>query len=215
MSQPALHLYVDSQFSSLYALSAFVALTEKNLDFQLHGVDLAARAQQQPAYAALSLTRRVPTLRHDEFALSESSAISEYLDEVFPGAPLYPTEPQARARARQLQAWLRSDLQLIRQERSSDVIFAGARKVPLTPAAQEAAQKLFDIASALLPDDAANLFGAWSIADLDLAATLNRLVLHGDAVPAPLARYAQQQWQRPAVQRWLALAAQARHGRAA
>ncbi|MEQ6291630.1 glutathione transferase [Vogesella sp. GCM10023246] len=215
MSQSALHLYVDSQFSSLYALSAFVALTEKNLDFQLHTVDLAARAQHAAGYAALSLTRRVPTLQHGDFALSESSAISEYLDEQFAGRALYPAAPQLRARARQLQAWLRSDLQLLRQERGSDVIFAAARKAALTPAAQEAASKLFSIADALLPDAAANLFGDWSIADLDLAATLNRLVLHGDAVPERLAHYARQQWQRPAVQRWLALAAQARHSRAA
>ncbi|MBB3257144.1 hypothetical protein F4827_002309 [Paraburkholderia bannensis] len=34
---------------------------------------------------------------------------------------------------------------------------------------------------------------------------LNRLVLNGDAVPPPLADYARYQWQRPTVQRWLAL----------
>jgi glutathione S-transferase len=50
----------------------------------------------------------VPLLVDGGFSLSESSAITEYLDEVYPGAPLYPRDPQARARARQVQAWLRS-----------------------------------------------------------------------------------------------------------
>ena len=46
-------------------------------------------------------------------------------------------------------------------------------------------------AEALLSDDAKNLCGQWCIADVDLALMLNRLVLHGDAVPEKLAAYAQ------------------------
>jgi glutathione S-transferase len=34
---------------------------------------------------------------------------------------------------------------------------------------------------------------------------LQRLIAHGDDVPAPLIRYAQRQWERPAVQAWVAL----------
>ncbi len=49
-----------------------------------------------------------------------------------------------------------------------------------------------------------HLCGDWSLADVDLALMLNRLVLNGDAVPARLAAYARRQWQHPAVQRWLA-----------
>lgn len=55
-----------------------------------------------PAFVTGSITRRVPMLINDGFALSESSAISEYLDEAFPGSRLYPVAPRSRARARQL-----------------------------------------------------------------------------------------------------------------
>ena len=41
-------------------------------------VDLAKEENKEAAYAALSLTRRVPTLAIGEFQLSESSAIAEY-----------------------------------------------------------------------------------------------------------------------------------------
>jgi glutathione S-transferase len=50
---------------------------------------------------------------------------------------------------------------------------------------------------------AEHLFGRWSIADLDLALMLNRLVMNRDPVPDRLACYARDQWARPAVQRWV------------
>ncbi|SEK16948.1 MULTISPECIES: glutathione transferase [unclassified Variovorax] len=204
--QDPIRLYVDAQFASPYAMSVFVALHEKQLAFDMLPVDLAALEHRGAGFSQLSLTQRVPTLVHGDFALSESSAITEYIDEVFPGAPLYPAEPRAKARARQLQAWLRSDLMPIRQERSTEVVFFGPSSVPLSAAAQVSARSLFDAVEAMLPVDAQNLFGEWSIADVDLALMLNRLVLNGDAVPQRLAAYATRQWQRPSVQRWVALA---------
>jgi glutathione S-transferase len=204
--QDPIRLYVDAQFASPYAMSVFVALHDKQLAFDMLPVDLAALEHRGAGFSQLSLTQRVPTLVHGDFALSESSAITEYIDEVFPGAPLYPAEPRAKARARQLQAWLRSDLMPIRQERSTEVVFFGPSSVPLSAAAQVSARSLFDAVEAMLPVDAQNLFGEWSIADVDLALMLNRLVLNGDAVPQRLAAYATRQWQRPSVQRWVALA---------
>jgi glutathione S-transferase len=196
-------LYVDSQFASPYAMSVFVALHEKGLSFDIATIDLAAKANHEPHFAATSLTRRVPTLVHDGFALSESSAIAEYLNEVFPGAPLYPTDPLDRARARQVQAWLRSDFIPIRQERSTEVVFYGRTQSPLSAEAQEAATKLFSAAESLLPASGENLFAQWCVADVDLALMLNRLVLNGDPVPERLTAYAKHQWQRPSVQLWV------------
>jgi len=200
-----LRLHVDAQFASPYAMSVYVALNEKQLDFRISPVDLGALEHRAAGFSRLSLTQRVPTLVHGDFALSESSAITEYIDETFAGTALYPSEPRARARARQLQAWLRSDLMPVRQERSTEVIFYAPAGAPLSAAAHRAAQTLFQAAQALLPEGAENLFGDWSIADVDLALMLNRLVMNGDAVPQRLASYADRQWQRPSVQRWVAL----------
>jgi glutathione S-transferase len=201
----SLRLYADAQFASPYAMSVFVALHEKGLLFELVAIDLAHNANLDPGYAAKSLTRRVPTLVHESFALSESSAITEYLDEVFPGTLLYPKDAPSRARARQVQAWLRSDLIPIRQERSTEVVFYGASAAPLSTTARAAAEKLFSACETLLTDHSPNLFGEWCIADADLALMLNRLVLNGDTVPGRLAAYAAHQWRRPSVQHWLAL----------
>jgi glutathione S-transferase len=205
LPQHALHLYTDAQFASPYAMSVFVTLHEKRLPFDFSTVDLASKANHATDYAARSLTRRVPTLIHDDFALSESSAITEYLEETFPQTPVYPQDRRLRARARQVQAWLRSDLLPIRQERSTEVIFYGSRGGPLSAIAEEAAQKLFAAADALLPAHSPNLFGEWCIADTDLALMLNRLVLNGDPVPPRLEEYATRQWQRASVQQWVQL----------
>lgn len=203
MKHEPLRLYADSQFASPYAMTAFVALHEKGLPFEIVTVDLAASENHATGFASMSLTRRVPTLLHGDFSLSESSAITEYIDEVFPGAPLYPVDLRNKARARQVQAWLRSDLMPIRQERSTEVVFYGAKRPPLSAAARESAQKLFSAAELLLPRGSENICGQWSIADVDLALMLNRLVLNGDSVPERLAVYAKQQWLRPTVQLWV------------
>ncbi|HEM6715884.1 MULTISPECIES: glutathione transferase [Citrobacter] len=210
MSKPEITLWSDANFFSPYVLSVYVALQEKGLPFSLKTVDLSSGEHLQPSWQGYALTRRVPVLEIDGFELSESSAITEYLEDRF--APpqwerIYPHDLQKRARARQIQAWLRSDLMPIREERSTDVVFAAARKGPLSEAGKESAAKLVATASGLLAHGKPNLFGEWCIADTDLALMLNRLVLNGDEIPEALAEYAAFQWQRASVQRFIALSA--------
>lgn len=203
-------LWSDANFFSPYVMSVYVALKEKGLNFSVQTIDLNSGQNLQPGWKGYDLTRRVPVLAIDDFLLSESSAITEYLEERF--APptwerIYPHELEKRARARQIQAWIRSDLMPIREERSTDVIFGGAKKPPLTEKGLNAAQKLIVTAENLLSFGQQNIFGEWSIADTDLALMLNRLILNGDEVPERLEEYAAFQWQRASVQRFLALSA--------
>lgn len=210
MSQPAITLWSDANFYSPYVMSVYVALAEKGLSFHLKTVDLDRGEHLKPGWQGFMLTRRVPVLEIGDFELSESSAIAEYLEDRFSPPEwerIYPHDLQKRARARQIQAWLRSDLMPIREERSTDVVFGGVKKPALSKAGAASASKLFDTASALLAHGNPNLFGEWCIADADLALMLNRLVLNGDDVPPLLADYAAFQWQRASVQRWLALSA--------
>lgn len=210
MSQPAITLWSDANFFSPYVMSVYVALAEKGLTFNLKTVDLDRGDHLKPQWQGYALTRRVPVLEIDGFELSESSAIDEYLEDRF--APpewerIYPHDLQKRARARQIQAWLRSDLVPIREQRATDVIFGDAKMPALNEAGEASASKLFETATKLLEHGNPNLFGEWCIADADLALMLNRLVLNGDAVPQALADYASFQWQRASVQRFVALSA--------
>jgi len=199
-------LYVDSLYTSPYALSAFVALTEKGLPFTVKTVDLESGEQRLEAYAGRTLTGRVPALVEGDFVLTESSAITEYLDETFPApeyVTLYPKDRRQRAQARQIQAWVRSDLLPVRVERDTESVFFGKPCLPLSETAQQAAAKLVHAAERLVQGPQ-HLFGDWSIADTDLAIMLSRLVRNGDPVPAKLLEYVDFQWQRPSLQAWLA-----------
>ncbi|MBI3908831.1 MAG: glutathione transferase [Pseudomonas fluorescens] len=205
MENRKLKLYVGADHVSAFAMSAFVALKEKQLSFELVTVDLKARENYLVSYRELSLSCKIPTLVHDDFALSESSAIAEYLDELAPGdkKKLYPQDLQLRARARQLQAWLRSDLLVVRKERPFDLVYFGKKNTTLSDDAQTAVERLFFVADHLLEEGAEHLFGDWSIADTDLAIMLNRLVANDDPVPARLAAYVHRQWGRDSVRAWM------------
>jgi len=210
MHQPAITLWSDSRYFSPYVFSVYVALKEKGLAFTLQTIDLDNGQNLTPGWEGYDLTRRVPVLEIDGFRLSESSAIDEYLEEAFAPpvwARLYPHDIKKRAQARQIQAWLRSDLMAIREERPTTVVFGGEKRAPLTKSGLIAAEKLITTALNALPEGQANLFGEWSIADSDLAVMLNRLILNGDPVPERLKEYAAFQWQRASVARWLALSA--------
>jgi glutathione S-transferase len=206
----SLTLYVNSGYTSPYALSVFVTLKEKNLPFTIKEIDLNNNDHQKGDYQKNSLTERVPTLMHGTFALSESSAICEYLEDAFPSSPrVLPMNPQQRARARQVQAWVRSDLMPIRIERSTGTVFQNEAAKPLSKEAQVAANKLIRAADALIGNPSGNLFDTWCIADVDLAMMLNRLVHNGDAVPAKIKAYVNAQWSRPSVQAWASMASKA------
>ena len=198
----ALILHVDGFCISPYVFAAFVALTEKGLPFAIREVKLHEREQKTAAFVTASVTARVPVLEHGSFRLSESSAIVEYLEDAFPPpghTAVLPADARERARARQIMAWLRSDLMPIREERPTHTIFYAPAMTPLSKAGQAAAAKLIAAATAFIPDGRTSLFDSFSIADLDLAIMLQRLIASGDPVPPKLQAFVAAQWQRPSV----------------
>ena len=199
-------LYVDGFWNSPYAFSVFVCLTEKGLPFETRLVNLHEKAQRAPDFKAKAVTARVPLLEHGAFRLTESSAIVEYLEETFPPPGHVATLPAGardRARARQIMAWIRSDLMPIREERATHTFLYGHPVPPLSPAGRAAADKLIAAADAFIPDGRTSLFDAFSIADADLAMMLMRLVGNGEPVPAKLADFVAAQWRRPSVRAWV------------
>lgn len=204
----AITLYSDSDYFSPYVLSVFVALEVKKLPFEMKTLNLSQAENFDDSYAELSLTRRVPSIDIDGFSLSESSAIIELLEELYPAPQyqaLFPADLRQRAHARQIQAWLRSDLGPLRDERQTKVIFDKPTSEPMSQAALQATEKLIDAADRLIDDSRPNLFDTWCIADTDFALMLNRLVANGDPVPSKIRHYVERQWAQPALQKWLNL----------
>ena len=205
MSEP-LTLYGETLWISPYVYSSYVALREKGLDFELTEVSLLDMAHQRPEYRDSSLTAKVPALRHGNFWLAESSAIVEYLDDAFSASAcprLLPSDFRQRARARQLMAWMRSDLAVLRDDRPTTSIFIEAVDSPLSVAGRADAEKLLRVAQQVIPSAGENLFGAWSIVDAELALMLHRLIANRDEVPGRIKAYAEKQWQRPSAQEFI------------
>ena len=192
-------LYCDRFWISPYVFSCFVALREKGIAFETRDVGLDRGEQRDTEYEARSITGRVPMLAEDDFTLAESQAIVEYLEDTRPEPPLFPRAPRERARARQVLAWLRSDLDALRAERPTSTMFYEHATEPLGARGRAAAEKLVAVTERLLPSGRTQLFDAWSIADADLAFMLHRLLLNGHDVPARVRRFAEAQWARPSV----------------
>ncbi len=199
-------LYGETLWISPYVFSSFVALREKGIPFDVEEVALVEGRHLQPSYRDASLTARVPALEHDGFRLSESSAIAEYLEDVFPPtgrARLFPAGVRERAQARQLMAWMRSDLGALRDERSTVTMFYRFRLPPLSDAAARDAAKLIRVAEQSIPAGGGSLFGSWCLADSELAFMLHRLILNREDVPARVRAYAEAQWARPSAREYI------------
>ena len=198
-----LTLYVDGFWISPYALSAFVALEEKGLPYTVKEVRLNKQEHHQDDYRAH--TGRVPALQHGDYWLAESSAICEYLAETFPFPKhprLFPEDLRQRGICREVQAWIRSDLMPIREERSTQTLWYEQTLKPLSPKAKAASERLYQVADRLIGEGQRTLFDAWCIADTDLGLMLQRLNLNGDPMPNKLKAYAEAQWARPSVAKW-------------
>jgi glutathione S-transferase len=198
-----LTLYANSNLDSPYAMSAFVALEEKQLPYTLETVDL----RHKPGWYAAGHTGRVPALKHGDYWLAESSAIAEYLAETFPFPAhprIFPEDLKERGLCRMIQAWVRSDFLPIRQERPTSTVFGPRTAKPLSDEAKLHVDRLLSGVEPLI-GDRPTLFAQWCIADCDLALMLQRLNLNGDPLPAKVKAYCDAAWQRPSVQKWIQL----------
>src|SRR5271170_372968 len=82
-----------------------MVLSEKNLPWTSHHLDLRKKEAVTPEYFGIHPKGLVPTLVHDGVVHIESNDIIEYLDETFPDPPL---QPQAADERRQMRDWLRT-----------------------------------------------------------------------------------------------------------
>jgi glutathione S-transferase/GST-like protein len=77
-----------------------LALMEKGVAFNSHYLDLLSFDQHKPEYLAVNPQGTIPAMVHEGHVLTESTAMMEYVDEVFPGPPLMPEDPRDRWRVR-------------------------------------------------------------------------------------------------------------------
>jgi glutathione S-transferase len=85
---------------SPYVRSVLLGLEEKNVPYTL--VRMGPGETKQPPHLERHPFGRIPAFTHGDFQLYETQAILRYIDAVFPGIALRPTEPRAVARMDQM-----------------------------------------------------------------------------------------------------------------
>lgn len=124
---------------------ARLCLNEKGLEYTSHYVNLRGFENHTPEYLALNPNGVVPTLIHDGQPVVESTFINEYIDEVFPGPSLTPSDPLLRAKMRswskmaddyglaavRIPTWSRTKLETITALKESDGLDEVVARIPL------------------------------------------------------------------------------------
>jgi glutathione S-transferase len=101
-----------------------IALLEKGIAFE---EDAACRPSQQDEFLARSPMGKVPFVELDGgVRLAESQAICEYLEEAYPQKPLYPRDPLARAKVRELVIVIELHLELVARRLYRQAFFGGS-----------------------------------------------------------------------------------------
>ncbi|RFZ86649.1 glutathione S-transferase family protein [Shinella sp. WSJ-2] len=91
---------------SVYVRIVRITLQEKGVAYDLVPVDVFAEHGVPADHFVRHPFGRIPSFEHDGFSLYETSAITRYVDEAFPGPALQPVELRERARMNQIIAML-------------------------------------------------------------------------------------------------------------
>jgi glutathione S-transferase len=105
---------------SNYFNKARIAMLEKGLDFEL---DPTCTPSQKDQFLARTPMGKVPFIEVDGAELSESQVICEYLEDAYPHKPLYPRDPLARARVRELITIMELHVELVARRLYGQVFF--------------------------------------------------------------------------------------------
>lgn len=98
-----------------------LALLEKGIEFR----EEWTMPSQEAAVLAKSPLGKIPFIETEHGCLSESQAILEYLEDAYPAKPLYPADPYARAKCRELILHLELNVELIARRLYLEAFFGG------------------------------------------------------------------------------------------
>jgi maleylacetoacetate isomerase len=117
-------------FRSSAAYRVRIAMNLKGLAPEHRSIQLAQKLNRTPEYKAVNPQGFVPYLIEEDgsegstFALSQSLAIIEYLDETHPEPPLLPSNPRDRAFARSIAQIIACDIHPLNNPRVLDTLAA-------------------------------------------------------------------------------------------
>ena len=103
-------LTLHGYWRSTTAYRVRIALALKGVAYEQVAHDLRTGAQREPEYRTLNPQGLVPALETDDAVLTQSPAILEWIDEVYPDPPLLPAGANDRAIVRAMAATIACDI---------------------------------------------------------------------------------------------------------
>lgn len=188
--------------ASNYYNKVKLALLEKGLAFE---EELAWLGETDPAASPLG---KVPYMRTEHGALSESAVMLEYIEAAHPAHPLLPADPFAAAKVRELALYLDLHLELVARNLYPQAFFGGkvSDGVRERNMAQldKSAKALGQLArwSPFIAGDQFTLADCCAIVHLPLVSAASKIVGGRDVLAdLPVRDYLARMGERPAVQK--------------
>lgn len=206
-----LTLYIGNKNYSSWSMRPWVMLRQSGIAFEEVMVrfdSFSGHSRFKQRLGAISPAGRVPVLVDDGFVVWDTLAIAEYVAEKFPEKPLWPQDPQARARARSICAEMHSGFGALRSacgmNIEADLAEAGKIIWRDKPAVRADVARIVEMWSELLGGHGGPmLFGEFSIADAYFAPVCMRLRTFALPVPEVITAYVQRVAALPGVRAWI------------
>ena len=199
----ALKLVIANKRYSSWSMRPWLVLKAFGIPFEEIRIALGRNdtSLQISLYCAAG---RLPVLLAKDFAVWDSLAICEYLDEQFPEKGMWPTDVAARAMARSICAEMHCGFTGLRSAMWMN-IGADFRGKGHTPEAQADLGRIIEIWETCLSQFGHHqyLFGDFSIADAYYAPVVMRLRTYGVSLAPALQAYVDRVVAHPAVAQWI------------
>jgi glutathione S-transferase len=185
---------IVGSYVSPYVRKVLACMNLKGLTYE---VDPITPFFGNDEFERLSPLRRIPVLIDGDLSVSDSTVICEYVDDAYPGHPLYPTDPKDRARARWLEEFADTRLgdlfiwSLFYQKVVRPLVWGESTdEERVAKALDEDIPAALDYLESVLPDGGF-LFGEIGVADIAIASFFRNADYAGFSVDAS-------RWQRTA-----------------
>jgi glutathione S-transferase len=206
-----LKLFIGNKNYSSWSMRPWVLMRQTGVAFQevmlrFDGFDSGSTFKT--SLKEITPVGKVPVLTDEGFAVWDTLAIAEYLAEQFPEKSLWPSDPQARARARSICAEMHSGFAGLRSACPMNIEAhlpeVGALALRDQPAVRADLQRIIALWSGLLAEhQGPMLLGVFSIADAYFAPVVMRLITYALPVPADVQAYMDRLCALPAVKAWI------------
>ena len=197
-------LYIGDKNYSSWSLRAWLVMKHVGKPFEEVVIPLGEPGTRTAAIAPYSPSGRVPALRHGDVTIWDSSAIAEYLAEVFPEAGLWPSDRVARAIARSVSAEMHSGFAAMRSAMPMNLRRPPARLV-LAPDVAGDVDRVLTLWRECRDRHGQSgpfLFGRFSVADAMYAPVVTRLRTYGVEVDDGASRYMDAVLALPSMKEW-------------